>query len=67
MLSPHMAEARFLRDLEKLRRETNEAMFKLTLGDSHGHARLKGFRQGLDEAEAAFKSAAKQDDEDMSS
>lgn len=67
MLHSHMAEAQFLRALDKLRKETSEAMFKVALGDSHGHARLKGLREGLDNAEAAFRSAAKQDDEGMSS
>lgn len=66
MLAAHMADdAKYLKALEKLRRESADAMFNLPLGDSFGHARLKGIREGLDKAEAAFKQAAKQDDEDM--
>jgi hypothetical protein len=67
MLCAHMADARFLKLLEDERRKVTEAMFALSLGDSHGHARLKGVREGLDRAEAILKSVAKLDDEDMSS
>ena len=65
MLRTHMAEERFLRELEKMRRENSEAMYALSLGDSHGHARLVGIRVGLDQAQAAYRSVAKLDDEGM--
>jgi hypothetical protein len=63
-----MTDARYLKALEDEKRKATESMFALTLGDSHGHARLKGIREGLDRAEAIFKSVAKlDDDEDMHS
>jgi hypothetical protein len=65
MLPAHMADARFLKALDDERRKAADAMFALTLGDSHGHARLKGLREGLDRAEAIFKSVAKLDDEGL--
>jgi hypothetical protein len=65
MLRAQMADAHYLKALEDERRKASESMFGLTLGDSHGHARLKGIREGLDRAEAIFRSVAKLDDEDM--
>jgi hypothetical protein len=65
MLAAHMAEANYLRALAKLREGASESMFKIKPGDSHGHARLVGIREGLDQAEAAFRAAAQRDDEDV--
>lgn len=65
MLASHMADdARYLKTLDDMRNKAMEGMFNLSPGDSIGHARLKGYRQGLDDAEAAFKQAARRDDDE---
>jgi hypothetical protein len=45
----------FERRMEKALAENTEAMFKVPLGDSHLHAKVKGVREGLEKALGFFK------------
>jgi hypothetical protein len=45
----------FERRMEKALAENTEAMFKVPLGDSHLHAKIKGVREGLEKALGFFR------------
>ena len=45
----------FERRMEKALAENTEAMFRVQLGDSHTHAKVKGIREGLEKALVLFR------------
>lgn len=52
----------FERRMEKALTENITAMFSVLIGDSHQHARVKGYREGLEKALALFRETYKQED-----
>lgn len=58
-----MSEKSFIEKMAAQRQKSVNGLLTMADGDSHGHARARGFISGLDEAMSMYRNENKSDDE----